>query len=74
MARNRSGNGKDDKGAGDVPAARYDEELLSANWNPVVALLEWSCAKTLVETRKASQELREEEADAFLGRIYTSGT
>lgn len=64
----------DDNGTRDVPAARYDEELLSANWNPVVALLDWSCAKTLDETRKASQELREEEADAFLGRIYSSGT
>ena len=66
---------KDDKGPADVPAPRYDDELLSANWNPVIELLEWSCAKTLADTNRAERpELREEDVDAFLGRIYSSGS
>ena len=53
---------------------RYDEELLSANWNPVIALLAASCARTAAEARRSATEaLREEEAAAFLGRIYTLG-
>ena len=67
------GKGKDE-GPADVPAARYDDELLSANWNPVIDLLESSNAKTLAEARSMKQELREEEVDDFLGRIYTSGS
>ena len=67
--------GKDDKGPADVPAPRYDDELLSANWNPVIELLEWSCAKTLTDSNRAErQDLREEDVDAFLGRIYSSGS
>ena len=63
-----------DKEPTDAPAARYDDELLSANWNPVIELLEWSCAKTLADTRRAErQELRDEDVDDFLGRIYTAG-
>ena len=49
---------------------RYGEELLSANWNPVIELLERSCNRT---RQLAERALREEDADAFLGRIYTFG-
>ena len=49
---------------------RYGEELLSANWNPVIELLERSCHRTRQVVERA---LREDEADAFLGRIYTFG-
>jgi hypothetical protein len=50
---------------------RYGEELLSANWNPVIELLERSCNRT---RQLAERALREEDADAFLGRVYTFGT
>ena len=50
---------------------QYGEELLSANWNPVIELLERSCYRT---RQLAERGLREEDADAFLGRIYTFGT
>ena len=62
-------------GPKDVTRNGYDDELLSANWNPVIDLLEWSCARTTQEVaRSAEQTLREEDADAFLGRIYTLGS
>ena len=54
---------------------RYEDELLSANWNPVIALVEWSCARTAADVnRTKSPELSEEDVDDFLSRIYTSGT
>ena len=63
-----------DKEPTDAPATRYDDELLSAGWNPVIALLEWSCAKTLEHAaREPEPEVREDDVDAFLGRIRTSG-
>jgi hypothetical protein len=59
---------------GEAPASRYDDELLSANWNPVIALLDWSCGKTFADaSRSTQQQVREEDADAFLGRVYTLG-
>ena len=54
-----------------TPEEQYGEELLSANWNPVIELLECSCYRT---RQLAERALREEDADAFLGRIYTFGT
>ena len=64
-----------DEGPTDAPDARYDDELLSANWNPVIGLLEWSCAKTLADTKPAEKpELRDEDVDDFLGRVYNSGS
>jgi hypothetical protein len=53
-----------------APEDRYGDELLSANWNPVIELLERSCIRT---RQFAERALREEDADAFLGRIYTFG-
>jgi hypothetical protein len=68
-----AGKDKDAKKKADGPAERYDDELLSANWNPVIELLDWSCARTLGQTAR-EPELREEDVDAFLGRIRTSGS
>ena len=69
-----AGKGKDNKGPNAGPAGRYDDELLSANWNPVIELLEWSCAKTLAATKTEKPALREQDVDDFLGRIRTSGS
>ena len=64
---------KDDR-AEEVPESRYDDELLSANWNPVIGLLEWSCARTFADvSRSATQDVSEEDAEAFLGRFYSLG-
>ena len=58
----------------DAAASRYDDELLCANWNPVIALVEWSCAKPAAEScHTASRDIREDDAEAFLGRFYTFG-
>jgi hypothetical protein len=63
-----------ERGVQDLPEGRYDDELLSANWNPVIDLLGWSCAHTASDaSRKDSCEVREEDAEAFLGRIYSAG-
>lgn len=65
---------KNDRDPDSSESSRYGEELLSANWNPVIDLLEWSCAKTLEDVGdKSKQDLSEEDVDALLGRIYTLG-
>jgi hypothetical protein len=67
-------DGKDSE-TGEPRAEPYDEELLSANWNPVLALLEWSCARTAADAGRSDRpDIREEDADDFLGRIYSSGS
>jgi hypothetical protein len=53
--------------------SRYDEELLSANWNPVITMLHRSCKRTCDIVRREQQHLREQDAEALLGRIYTAG-
>ena len=58
----------------DAAESRYDDELLSANWNPVIALIEWSRTKPAAEhCRTEARPIREEDAEAFLGRVYTFG-
>jgi hypothetical protein len=53
---------------------RYDDELLSANWNPVIDLLGASCAKTKDEaSADPSRKIAEEDPEAFLKRIYKLG-
>jgi hypothetical protein len=65
---------KKDRDPDSSETSRYDEELLSANWNPVIELLEWSCVKTLEDVGdKPKQDLSDEDVDALLGRIYTLG-
>jgi hypothetical protein len=59
----------------DGDGSRYDDELLRANWNPVIDLLQWSIDRTKEQTRSAApKDVSEEEAAAFLGRIYTHGS
>ena len=70
----RDGDCDDGDGAqGEGPVSRYDDELLSANWNPVLALLEWSCTRTLAEASRSAPQVPEDDAEAFLGRFYTLG-
>ncbi len=67
-------DGKDMSSAADTAGQDYGDELLSASWNPVIALLEWSCARTGAEaSRDKAPAVDEEEANDFLGRIYMSG-
>ena len=68
MARNEQ---RDASETGDE--SRYGEELLRANWNPVIELLQWSADRT-VELTRPSRHVSDEEAAAFLRRIYTFGT
>jgi hypothetical protein len=67
MARDEQ---RDPAEAGDE--SRYGEELLRANWNPVIELLQWSAERTADLTRP-SRHVSDEEAAAFLRRIYQSG-
>jgi hypothetical protein len=65
---------RDDQHKSECGTSRYDDELLSANWNPVLELLQWSCSHTSeVASRSAPHDYSEAEADAFLGRIYAFG-
>lgn len=57
----------------DQDKSRYGEELLCANWNPVIALLEASGARPAVEACAAAPAWREDDVDAFLGRVYKAG-
>ena len=67
-------DGKKDERAHGVSESRYDEELLSANWNPAIDLLGRSTAAQSQELAPGrAEKLREEDVDAFLGRIYTLG-
>ena len=55
--------------------SRYDEELLTANWNPVVDLLGASCDRTREEpSRDPSRDVAQEDPDAFLNRFYKLGS
>ena len=64
----------DDEPAGGLES-RYDEELLTANWNPVVDLLGASCDRTREETsRDPALDVAQEDPDAFLNRFYKLGT
>jgi hypothetical protein len=55
--------------------SRYDDELLSANWNPVIDLLGASCEKTRNDTsRDPARDVAREDPEAFLNRIYKLGS
>ena len=70
MAGNRDGREPPERGE----QSRYGEELLSANWNPVIDLLAWSCGKTLDDvSRKTENDMTDSDIDTFLCRIYTLG-
>ena len=66
MAR---GEQRDQSEAGDE--SRYGEELLRANWNPVIDLLQRSMDRTAGITRP--RHVSDEEAAAFMSRIYRAG-
>jgi hypothetical protein len=64
------GEKRDASEAGDE--SRYGEELLCANWTPVIELLQWSCDRSVELTRRP-RYVSDEEAAAFLNRVYTFG-
>lgn len=71
MAKDSDGKGAPHAGE----ASRYGDELLSANWNPVVDLLAWSCGKTLDDVRRnCENHMTETDIDTFLCRFYTLGS
>ena len=54
--------------------SRYDEELLSANWNPVVDLLGASSTQTKPGSGdESARNAAQEDPEAFLRRIYNLG-
>ena len=53
--------------------SRYDDALLSANWNPVVELLETTRSVSTRNKQRGRAVTSDAEADAFLSRIYTAG-
>ena len=70
MATNRKDKDSTD---GEGSANRYDDELLSANWNPALDLIDFSPERRPAAAGAQSAEPREEDIDAFLARIYTHG-
>lgn len=69
MAKRDSKNKTEESGA-----SRYDDELLRANWNPIIDLLQSSSSPVQEPARPATtQQVSDEEAAAFLGRIYKLG-
>ncbi len=67
MAKNRDDQG----GSGNPGPSRYDDELLCANWNPVIELL--ACSGAPHTHQNAPRDVSEDDAAAFLGRVYTFG-
>lgn len=53
--------------------AEYGEELLCANWNPVLAVLDRAGPRTTQAARPRPRRMREQDVQAFLLRIYTAG-
>jgi hypothetical protein len=55
--------------------SRYDEALLSANWNPVIDLLGASGPRTRDDTSRlpSPRGAAEEDPDGFLRRVYSFG-
>ncbi|MCU1376920.1 MAG: hypothetical protein JWO68_4206 [Actinomycetia bacterium] len=49
---------------------RYGDELLRANWNPVISLLQSSRDRIPDTTRPTRADVSDEEAAAFLDRVY----
>ncbi len=56
------------------PTRRYDEEILSVNWNPAIALVAMSCYQTEQGLRpRLPEDLTTIDVDAFLDRVYALG-
>lgn len=62
---------KDEIGAAATP--RYADELLSANWNPVIDLLARTCSLTPERVTQPSPDERAADTEGFLNRVYTLG-
>ncbi|MDB5865750.1 MAG: hypothetical protein JWO70_3556 [Betaproteobacteria bacterium] len=62
------GDKQDCNDAGDE--SRYGDELLRAHWNPAISLLQSSCDRTPDSIRPARGDVSDEEAAAFLDRVY----
>jgi uncharacterized membrane protein YqgA involved in biofilm formation len=53
------------------PTRRYDDEILSANWNPAIALVAMSCNQIEQGLRsRLPEDLTMIDVDAFLDRVY----
>lgn len=67
-------DGKDGMETDGAAQDRYGEELLSANWNPVISLLARSCGTTLERVnREPADTMSDSDIDGFLTRFYTLG-
>jgi len=56
------------------PTRRYDEEILSVNWNPAIALIAMSSYQTEQGLRpRLPEDLTTIDVDAFLDRVYALG-
>jgi len=54
-----------------VPAHRYDDEILSVNWNPVIELIATAWHPSKQESSARSQEdWSKLDVDNFLDRFY----
>lgn len=55
-----------------APVARYDEDLLCANWNPEVPLLlQCSCQTEQPPSPQRPDNAAEIDVEGFLARVYT---
>ncbi|HET7158307.1 MAG TPA: hypothetical protein VFI62_04890 [Burkholderiales bacterium] len=69
MPKRDSKNKTEDSGAN-----RYGDELLRANWNPMIDLLQSSSGLTQEPSRPApAEQVSDEEAAALMNRIYKLG-
>jgi hypothetical protein len=57
----------------EADASRYDDALLSANWNPAIALLACSSSPADEVHTGSTKAMSDAEVDALLGRIYMLG-
>lgn len=53
--------------------SRYGEELLCANWNPVIELVARSCSVTREHASRDVPARGEIDIEGFLNRVYTLG-
>lgn len=55
-----------------VSVHRYDDEILSVNWNPVIELIAKACYPNTQESSECLQEdWSKLDVDTFLDRFYT---
>lgn len=53
-----------------APTCRYDEEILSVNWNPAIALIAMSCQIGQGLRARLPEDLTTIDVDGFLHRVY----